>query len=189
MDLLFPHVLPTLAPDQSGKLQASACVHQLGHRESWSPVTNTEMVSAGWALGELKAEEQDASRNPSHSRSSSCEWMQTAFLPEAQPGLVCVPRMIGNQPPVNWQVWLGWEWSVRKQLTVHVFFSFHQAYSLPSQGCCSSFTENWGVSKTSSFKHLAQMYKPSHDVLLVAKEGGDLHMLLTSLCSGLKKIA
>lgn len=73
MDLLFPHVLPTLAPDQSGKLQASACVHQLGHRGSWSPVTNTEMVSAGWALGELKAEEQDASRNPSHSRSSSCE--------------------------------------------------------------------------------------------------------------------
>lgn len=50
------------------------------------------------------------------------------------------------------------------------------------------FTENWGISETSSYKHLAQMYKPWSDVLLVAKEDSDLHILLTSLCYGLKKL-
>ena len=64
-------------------------------------MVNMNTVGAGWDLGELEAEEQAASRNPSLSRPGPCEHPQTALLPQARPGLVWLPSMRGNRPPVN----------------------------------------------------------------------------------------
>lgn len=64
-------------------------------------MVNMNVVGDGADLGELKAEEKAASRNPSLSRPGPCERLQTALLPQAQPGLVWLLSMKGNRSPVN----------------------------------------------------------------------------------------
>lgn len=89
-ELLFPHVVLWLQIKVGNSLPL--CPPAWAQREL-EALDKYGHGATGWDLVELKVEEQDASRNPSYGRPSSCEWLQTAFLPQAQLGLLCLPSM------------------------------------------------------------------------------------------------
>lgn len=74
---------------------------------------------------------------------------------------------------------------MRKQLTVHISFT---KPILSINSTAVALLQKIEVSERPHATNTAQMYKPWNYILHVAKEGNDLHMLLTTLCYDLKKV-